>query len=244
MPIPHAAGACVAIRNSEPTPRPASCPRHTLAGWLLALLLGTGAPAFAADEIRITETRSIPLGDPQVVHDASHELRLVLHVFRGTRWSHEEIASAVRESAGLLGQCRVALTHAGLRVVEAPRRFHFYATPVSRELLRRMPVAKPALFFVEDTLNRPAFDAEAIGRANSALRPELADTVWIAYGARDLPQALTHELVHVLSDSGDHSDEPENLMRAATSPRNTRLTPAQCERLRSRGEANGLLTAR
>lgn len=64
----------------------------------------------------------------------------------------------------------------------------------------------------------------------------------LAAGARDLPQALTHELVHVLTDSGDHSEEPRNLMRAETSPRNTRLTAAQCERLRSRGEAAGLLT--
>jgi len=212
-----------------------------LAAWLLALLLAAGAPAFAADEIRITETRNLPLGELPVVNDASHELRLTLYTFHGTRWSHEQISAAVRHAAGLLGQCRVALTRAELHVVEAPRRFHFYSTPVSRELLKRMPVAKPALFFVEDTLNRPAYDAEAIGRGNSASRPELADTVWIAYGARDLPQALTHELVHVLADSGDHSEEPENLMRAETSPRNTRLTAAQCKRMRERGEANGLL---
>jgi len=51
-----------------------------------------------------------------------------------------------------------------------------------------------------------------------------------------------HELVHVLSDDGEHSNEPGNLMRAHTSRRNTRLTDAQCSRLRSRGEANGLLT--
>ena len=221
--------------------RPGSCAWNTSAAWLLVLLLAAGAPAFAADEIRITETRNLPLGDLPVVNDASHELRLTLHTFRGTRWSHEQISAAVRHAAGLLGQCRVALAYAELRVVEAPRRFHFYSTPVSRELLKRMPVAKPALFFVEDTLNRPAYDAEAIGRGNSASRPELADTVWIAYGARDLPQALTHELVHVLADSGDHSEEPENLMRAETSPRNTRLTAAQCKRMRERGEANGLL---
>lgn len=242
MPIPHATGTRAAIRNSERTLRPEFCAWNTFAAWLLVLPLAAGAPAFAADEIRITETRSIPLGDLQAAGDASHELRLTLHTFHGTRWSREQISAAVRHATGLLGQCRVALTHAELHVVEAPRRFHFYSTPVSRELLKRMPVAKPALFFVEDTLNRPAYDAEAIGRGNSASRPELADTVWIAYGARDLPQALTHELVHVLADSGDHSEEPENLMRAETSPRNTRLTAAQCEQLRSRGEAAGLLT--
>ena len=65
----------------------------------------------------------------------------------------------------------------------------------------------------------------------------------MVYGARDLPQVLAHELVHVLSDSGAHSEEPDNLMRADTSPRATGLTDAQCERLRTRGEANGLLQA-
>jgi hypothetical protein len=97
---------------------------------------------------------------------------------------------------------------------------------------------------VVDTRNQPAFDAEAIGRGNSAMRPELADTVWIAYGTRDLSLALAHELVHVLSDSGEHSNEPGNLMRAETSSANARLTGEQCERLRARGQAKALLARR
>jgi hypothetical protein len=129
-------------------------------------------------------------------------------------------------------------------VVEAPQRFRFYSTPVSRALMRMLTPQRPAIFFVEDTRNRAAFDAEAIGRANSATRPELADTVWVAHGARDLVLALAHELVHVLSDSGEHSADPGNLMRDETSPQNVKLTAGQCERLRARGEANGLLERR
>lgn len=211
-------------------------------GSMLCLLLAAGTAAFAAEEIRVVETRPLLVEPGHVKPGPSHELRLSLYLFRGTRWSSGEIAAAALESARLLGQCGVALASLELRVVEAPRRFHFYSTPVSRELLRKLPVAKPAVLFVEETLNRPVFDAEAIGRGNSATRPELADTVWVAYGARDLPLALAHELVHVLADSGEHSDEPGNLMREETSPQNTRLTAAQCERLRSRGAANGLLT--
>ncbi|MCC6194697.1 MAG: hypothetical protein IT518_09545, partial [Burkholderiales bacterium] len=143
----------------------------------------------------------------------------------------------------LLAQCGIDLARIQMCVVDAPPRYRFYSTPVSRELLRKLPVAKPALFFVEDTRNEPAYDAEAIGRGNAANRPELADTVWVAYGARDLPQVLAHELVHVLSDSGAHSDAPGNLMRIETSPGATRLTDGQCERLRTRGAANGLLRA-
>ena len=101
---------------------------------------------------------------------------------------------------------------------------------------------RPAIYFVEDTLNRPAFDAEAIGRANSGNRPELADTIWVAAGTRDLHVALAHELFHVLEDSGAHSDEPNNLMRPETTPENTRLTDSQCAQMRATAERNGLLT--
>jgi len=147
----------------------------------------------------------------------------------------------VAASARLLAQCGLALSGVQLHTVQAPRRFQVYVTPVSRELLRRLPVRKPAVFFVDDTLNDPPFDAEAIGRANASTRPELADTVWVAHGTRDLPQALARELVHLLSDSGEHSEAAGNLMRADTSPRDVRLTAAQCERVRSQGAANGLL---
>jgi len=206
----------------------------------LAIVLAClAAPAHAQEEIRVVETRVLSGAESP---NASHRLRLSLYAFHGGRWSQEEIAAAVMASGPLLAQCGVAVSGAELRVVQAPRRFHVYATPAARELLRRMPVRKPAIFFVDDTLNDPPFDAEAIGRANAASRPELADTVWVAHGARDLPQALAHELVHLLSDSGAHSDAAENLMRAETSPRNTRLTRAQCEAMRLRGAENGLLS--
>ena len=204
----------------------------------MALLLAA-IPVFGGEALHIIETRELRLAEAAA--GASHRLRLALHVFRGGRWSQEEVAAAVLEAAGLLRQCGVALSGAELRLVQAPRRFHDYSTPVSRELLARMPVPKPAVFFVDDTRNDPAFDAEAIGRANAPGRAELADTVWVAYGARDLPLVLAHELVHLLSDSGAHSDAPGNLMRAETSPGDTRLTEAQCRLLRARGEANGLL---
>jgi hypothetical protein len=208
--------------------------------WMLIMLLPVVTAALGEEQIRIVETRALPIGEPGA--GASHRLRLSLYVFRGGRWPQEEVAALAREAAGLLQQCGVALAGAELRVVQAPPRFHSYFTPLSRELLGRLRVPKPAAFFVDDTLNRPAYDAEAIGRANAAARPELADTIWVAYGARDVAQVLAHELVHVLSDSGEHSQAPDNLMRAETAPRNVRLSAAQCSRLRARGEANGLLS--
>jgi len=192
-------------------------------------------------EVSVAATREIALREAGAVPGASHELRLSLFVFHGTRWSQNEIEAAVVRSARLLAQCSVALKHAALHVLETPQRFHVYSTPVARELLRQLTVTKPAVFFVQDTQNRPAYEAEAIGRGNASSRPELADTVWIAYGARDLAPVLAHELVHILSDSGEHSVESDNLMAADTSPASTRLSPVQCDRLRSRGSANGLL---
>lgn len=212
--------------------------------WFLPLLLAAGTPALAAEEIRVTETWSIPIERAPAANAASHEFRVSLYAFSRTRWSREEIAAAALKGAGLLAQCGVALAGAELRVVEAPRRYRFYYTPVSRELLRQLKAPRPAIFFVDDTHNNPAFEAEAIGRKNARTQPELADTVWVAHGARDLPQTLAHELVHVLSNNGDHSDEPGNLMRAHTSWRNTHLNDWQCARLRLKGEANGLLTPR
>ena len=194
----------------------------------------------AAQELRTIATEAIALSTPA---GATHDLRISVHVFSGSRWATPEVRTALTASANLLAQCGLAST-AELHELEAPRRFHFYATRISRELLRGLPSARPAVFFVEDNLNRPSFDAEAIGRANAGGRPELTDTVWIAHGTTDLAIALAHELVHVLSDSGEHSDAPGNLMRPETAPDNVALDEAQCSRLRTRGTANGHLKPR
>lgn len=175
------------------------------------------------------------------VSPATHGLRLTLIVLRETAWDPETILAATRDMAPLLAQCGVRIVAAELRLLDAPPRFRYYLTPVSRELARLAPMPRPAIYFVADTLNRPAFDAEAIGRANSGNRQELADTVWVAAGTRDLHVALAHELVHVLMDSGAHSDEPGNLMQSETTPENTRLTDTQCVRMRATAERNGLL---
>ena len=173
---------------------------------------------------------------------ATHGLRLTLVVFSETAWDPAIVLAATRSMAPLLAQCGVRIVAAELQLLDAPPRFRYYQTQVSRELARLAPVPRPAIYFVADTLNRPAFDAEAIGRANSGNRPELADTIWVAAQARDLHVVLAHELAHVLTDSGAHSDEPDNLMQSETTAENTRLTDTQCARMRATAERNGLLT--
>jgi hypothetical protein len=211
---------------------------------LFSASLALGVRVMAAETARVVETRSMSGEQLSGTQGATHDLALHLFTFQGARWLSGDIVMAVWEAMRVLEQCGVVLAGAELRLLDAPSRFHVYSTPVSRELLSGMAVIKPAIFFVEDTRNQPAYDAETVGQGNSATRPELMNTVWIAYGARDLPLALAHELVHLLSDSGDHSNEPGNLMQPESSPENTRLSDAQCQRLRTRGEANGLLKRR
>lgn len=162
-------------------------------------------------------------------------------VVSGTRWEPAVILDAARRGAAILEQCPLQVSSVQLHEFEGPERFRYLSTPDSREFARRSGLAKPAVFFVDDTRHRPAFDAEAIGRANARTRPEMANTVWITATIRDLPVALAHELVHVLTDSGEHSTAPDNLLRADTAPGNARLSPEQCSSIVSIGRANGLL---
>ncbi len=206
---------------------------------LLSLLLfAAAAPAWSEGSISILERRALALEASEA--RPSHQLSLALAYF-DVGWSPEEIHAAVRKGARILAQCGVTLAEAELVLIAAPKRFRDFHTPASRELARELGLPKPTIYFVADTRQQPAFEAEAVGRGNSGTRPELRDTVWITRGARDLEIVLAHELAHVLMDSGAHAEEPENLMRVDTTPRNTRLTEAQCTRLRETATANGLL---
>ena len=171
--------------------------------------------------------------------------RVVLHLavvmIDGSGWTRERADGALREAGTILAQCGVALERADLLVLQVPPDLRDFSTPAARELARAHPVARPAVYLVRDTRSRPAFDAEAIGRANSGTRPEIADTVWMTAATRDPGIALAHELAHVLMDSGEHSEEAGNLMRDETSARNTSLSAQQCARLRDTGRTNGLL---
>ena len=198
--------------------------------------------AQAQEAITVLERREVAVAHS--VAPAAYELRLTLAFLDGSGWTPEPIIAAARQSATILGQCGVALKAVELLRVSAPSRFHDFLTPLSRELAATLQLGKPTIYFVAGTRQRPAFDAEAIGRGNSRTRPELADTVWVTRGTRDLGIALAHEIAHVLMDSGEHSAEPGNLMREDTAPGNVRLAEVQCARLRDVGSTNGLLRSR
>jgi len=166
---------------------------------------------------------------------------LAVVMIEGSGWTRERADGALREAGAILARCDVALEPGDLLVIAVPPSLMDFSTPAARELARTHPVPRPALYLVRDTRSRPAFDAEAIGRGNSRMRPEIADTVWMTAATRNPGVALAHELAHVLMDSGEHSEEAGNLMRGETSAENTSLSAAQCARLRDTGSARGLL---
>lgn len=211
---------------------------------MLVLLLLAALPAWAQDSeaISILERREVALAS--VPGSSAYELRLTLAYLEGTGWTPGAIVDAANGSARILAQCGLELKAVDLVRIAAPGRFHDFLSPVSRELAAALQLGKPTVYFIAGTRQRPPFDAEAIGRGNSRTRPELRDTVWITRGTRDLGIAMTHELVHVLMDSGEHSEEPDNLMRDETAAGNSHLSLAQCARLREVGTANGLLSPR
>lgn len=172
----------------------------------------------------------------------THTLRLTFAYFPAAGWRVPELVATARTAALILGQCRVRLAALELIALRGDARDHDFSTPVAREVARRVPLERPTVYFVADTRQRPAFEAEAIGRGNSGTRPELTYTVWVTRAARDLGIVVAHELTHVLLDGGEHSNAAGNLMLADTAPENTQLDAEQCDRIRAVGTAYGLLT--
>jgi hypothetical protein len=220
----------------------------TLPARLIAGLLGTWltfAPVHAQEPaIKVAERQTLSAAQVyrtgSALRNPAHKLTLTLVYFTGG-WPRNAVVRAAGSAAKLLEQCGVGLRQVELVRVDAPQRYHYFDTPASRELARTLQLSKPTVYFVTDTRQQPGFDAEAIGRGNSATRPELVDSVWVTRGTRDVGIAIAHELVHVLANSGDHVDVADNLMRDETSTDNIELTPAQCDQLRTVGAKNGLL---
>ena len=170
----------------------------------------------------------------------SHTMNLDVVVLGGSGWRIREVHRAVARAADVLAQCGVAVGRARLRIVEAPRRYRYLDDVWSPRLLKRLDLTHPAVFFVEETLRRPAFEAEAFGQANTRSWPIMRDTVWVTRAATELGVVLAHELFHVLADLGQHESAPDNLMNEYVDSANTRLHDWQCERMRKVSTAFGM----
>ena len=211
----------------------------------------TGSARGACDAAP-TAIAEIPLGawTPEHLHTEgaapprTHNIVLDIVILSGAGWRIPEIHRAAGHAAEILAQCEVSVERARVRVVEAPRRFRYLDDTWSRRLVKRLDPARPAVFFVEDTLREPAYEAEAFGQGNSRRTPAMRDTVWITRAAKKVGVVLAHELFHVLADLGQHETDPSNLMYERTGGDNTRLYDWQCERLRKVATAFGMATNR
>jgi hypothetical protein len=208
-----------------------------IAGLLAALAASAAAQPQAPLPLRI-EHRAV-LRDLALPEQPAHTLEL--RVVDLDHWPEAATTAALGEAARILAQCGIRTGRVDLLRVQAPESHRYFDTPRSRELARALDLPKPVVFLAAGTRQMPAFDAEAIGRGNSRTRPELAGTVWVARGARDLGIVIAHELAHVLMDSGEHDNTPGNLMAESTTPQNTRLRAAQCAEIGATGTRHGLL---
>lgn len=216
----------------------------SLSALLLLTVITICSVAESANQIRILERTAVD-ADQSLSQSNYKEKRLPLTLvrFRNGAWSLSLVRDVTRRAVMILQRCGIVAAPVEMVLVEAPEKYQYLDTYLSRVLAQTLSLRKPTAYFVTDTKQEPAFDAEAVGRANSGTRPEMADSVWITRPVRDAPIALAHELVHVLTDSGSHTDVPGNLMNDETSPANTQLTVAQCNEMRAVGTRNGLLHA-
>lgn len=174
----------------------------------------------------------------------SKALDLAVITVVGAGWEPPAVRAMLRSAAAILGQCGIELRRVSVHHLSGPERLRYFTADTAAELARARPPAKPAAYLVAETRRPVPFDAEAFAPANSAATPSLADTVWIIRSTPSPGIALAHELVHVLTDSGEHTTLAGNLMRDETAPENTKLAPDQCRRIVQSGSARGLLVER
>jgi hypothetical protein len=195
----------------------------------------------AAEAFLVQSRTEVPIAPRADAAPRQAALRLTAVLIDGSGWREPDLGAGISEAIGILGQCGVTASGFALLRVTTPPAYRDLSNPESRTLAATLAVPRPTLYFVRDTRNRPAFDAEAFGGGNTRSRPELTHSVWITRQAPDLPETLAHELFHVLANSGAHSDDPANLMYPRTAPGRHLLSRQQCAELLDTGLRSGLL---
>jgi len=161
--------------------------------------------------------------------------------FRGSGWNETDIRSMVSTAAAILSQCKITLGPVELHELVATDRLMDFDSHTSHTVVTLAGLQRPALFLVRDTQRTEAFEGEAFGLGNTRERPWLRNTVWLIADTRDRGIALAHELFHVVSNSGTHSESDGNLMSTRTQTGATHLDPEQCRSAQAQGSAGNLL---
>ncbi len=182
----------------------------------------------AAPHFAVVSRNLMPLPHRAGAVAGAPRLDLTAVLIEDTGWSEAEAVAGITEAVAILAQCGLHPGRLTLLRVSVPDRFRDLSPQASRILAAQIKTSRPTLYFVRNTRNRPAFDAEAFGAGNTVTRPELTGSVWITRQAADLPETIAHELFHVLANSGAHSEDRASLMHRETAPGRRGLTALQC----------------
>lgn len=177
-------------------------------------------------------------------------------------WKVDRVEKSMHIMRDTLAQCGIALERARINRLDVPDYLRDMSVGTSRTLVEFIktestraslqsaitPIARIFLIRntreINDGTGTYRYDGEAFGRGNTRSRTWLRDTVWISRETANFPLAVTHELMHVLMNSGEHTSEAGNLMNATQTLADFRLNAGQCRQAIDNGMANGLLRAR
>jgi hypothetical protein len=194
------------------------------------------------DEAAIYPARTNVAGKGDGASVFSHELApLTLVWVENAGWQLQALIKAVSDAARIYRQCGVRFGTVSIQLLRTPRAMRYYDTANAIALMKAVTLTRPVAWFMRDTLQAPAFDAQAIGRSNVMPGSGLMNTAWMTSQLEHPGVALAHELFHILANTGAHVPEKSNLMSARTTPDGTALRDWQCERLYKVGAAFGLL---
>jgi hypothetical protein len=185
----------------------------------------------AAIELTTVQTFSLQ-AESEEVEQAPSFLPMNVYVL-DSNWSNESIQTTLQTAGNILKQCNIEFANVTISQLNVPDYLKDLATGPSKTLISSLQNKDEQnalkVFFARDTRMQTQFDGEAFGRGNTRRRPWLQNSVWLMKGIQDSGVALAHELFHVLSNSGEHTSLPNNLMQTRTSPSQVELLPEQCE---------------
>ena len=164
--------------------------------------------------------------------------------FEDGAWDMATAFSGMRRTLDILGQCGIVADKLNVYVVRAPTRLTDFSDSLARELVPRLNISRPAVYFVRDSLQPRKLEYEVIANANSKSRPELRDTLWILAGARDLGEGTARTLMYMLMDRYEINKVAGSLFYSdQTNLDNSRIDEDQCSLALRTGQSNGLLKA-
>nr|MBX2825412.1 S8 family serine peptidase [Gammaproteobacteria bacterium] len=173
------------------------------------------------------------------------DLQLPLQVLvLDDRWTVTRINTVLSQALASLRQCGVFFSEVSAQRFTGSDYLRDLSTGTAKTLLEAAKTTgKTTVVFARDTRMEIPFTGEAFGQGNTRDRPWLRHSVWMTEDIADPGLALAHELVHVLSNSGDHVPDGTNLMSERTQAGQDRLDPWQCVLLRETGKRLSLLSA-